>query len=684
MPSDPYRYFRVEARDLLDQLGRSVLELESGSGAPDVVARLLRLAHTLKGAARVVKAREIADRAHAIEDALAPFRQGGIAMPRDCVNAVLTMLDEISDQTAALGPPPDAGTGSAPRRPVQEEAPRILRADVEEMDALLDGVVEASTQLAALRRNSTELARARRLTELLDDDLSSTRDQRPLNGATPKIRSMAAELRSVIMGLERGLAGGVEQMDRELRQVREAAERLRLLPASLMFGTLERTARDAAQSLGKRLAFVPRGVEVRLDAHVISVVQHALVQVVRNAVAHGIESEAEREAAGKTPDGRLSLEIQRRGNRVAFICRDDGAGVDLEAVRRAAQRKGVLFADIQRLGAEELLRLLLRGGLTTSGTTTEIAGRGIGLDIVREAASRLGGEVRVQTGKGIGTTFELVVPVSLSSLEVLVVEAAGRTAAIPLGSVKRTVRLVHGDLSETAEGASVLFEGRAIPFVALERALRIDAGRSDGARPRSAVVVEGSNALCALGVERLRGTEAIVVQPLPDLAPVDPVVAGASLDAEGNPRLVLEPEGLVKEALRKEPISRRAATVRPPILVIDDSLTTRMLEQSILESGGYDVDLATSGEEALEKAMKRPYSIFLVDVEMPGIDGFEFIERTRSDPVLREVPAVLVTSRTSPEDRQRAEHLGAAAYIVKSEFDQTELLDRIRRLVAAR
>jgi two-component system chemotaxis sensor kinase CheA len=184
-----------------------------------------------------------------------------------------------------------------------------------------------------------------------------------------------------------------------------------------------------------------------------------------------------------------------------------------------------------------------------------------------------------------------------------------------------------------------------------------------------------------VGVERLRGTQNVILRPLPDCTPSDPIVAGASLDAQGHPQLILDPEGLVEYVGSAGAALAAMPLLRAPILVIDDSLTTRMLEQSILESAGYEVELATSGEDALERARKRRYSLFLVDVEMPGMDGFTFIERARGDPVLRDIPAVLVTSRASPEDRRRGLKVGARAYIIKGEFDQIEFLEQIRLLV---
>jgi two-component system chemotaxis sensor kinase CheA len=688
MARDPYRYFRVEARELMEQLGKGALELDKGGAAPNVIARMLRGAHTLKGAARVVKLREIADQAHAIEDALASFHETGNAVSRGGIDAALKALDEITLRVAELAPQPqtesvagaDSGSTVHGCPSVENGSLEPVRTNVDEMDVLLDGLSEAKVQLAALRRGTAPLKRGRRLAQLLEEQLAAPRVDRS-NVSSPKLAAMIAELRGLVESVQLGFSDGVELVDRELDQAREAAERLRLLPASFMFVSLERAVRDTAQALGKRIAFVASGGEVRLDVQVFGAIQSALAQAVRNAVAHGIESEGEREAAGKPAEGRVSIDVHRRGHRAVIVCRDDGRGVDLDAVRRALERKGVLPADAATLSTEELLRVLLRGGITTSAAVTQLAGRGIGLDIVREAVSRLRGEVSIRTDIGLGTTLEIIVPISLAVVDALIVESGGRVVAIPMDAVKRTLRIATGDLAQSARGASIQHEGKVIPFAPLERTLQRGTQTKDGARSWSVVVIAGANALAAVGIDRLYGTQNLVVRPLPDFTPSDPIVAGASLDAEGHPQLVLDPEALVESVCRVGPAAAATSSPGAPILVIDDSLTTRMLEQSILESAGYEVELAISGEEALEQARKRRYALFLVDVEMPGMDGFTFIERIQADPVLREIPAILVTSRASPEDRRRGQSVGARAYIVKGEFDQTELLENIRLLV---
>ena len=685
MAQDPYKYFRVEAREILEELGRGVLEIEKGQPNPDVAPRLLRLAHTLKGAARVVKQAGIAEMAHAIEGALSPLRDLGATIPPGGIDEVLKLLDAISARLSELAPPQERETGAAPR-PMLEEPFRTVRAEIAEIDALLDGIGEVGVQLRSMRRAIGGVERARHLADLIVAQIASSRHSdnvRPREGTLSlKTGSLADELADLVSTVEQSLSTCVDRVEREIRQSRDAAERLRLLPVDAVFATLERAVRDLAKSLGKEASLETKGGDIRLDADVVGIVQGALVQVVRNAVAHGIESSAARAIASKQPIGRVEVTVVRRGNRVSFTCRDDGSGIDLEAVRRAAVKKGLVPAQVKTLGADELLRILLTGGLTTSGFVTEVSGRGIGLDIVREAASRLGGEVFVNTEAGRGTSIELVVPVSLASLDALLVEAGGVAAAIPLSSVRRTLRVTAGEVLSTGDVDSVIDEGKVIPFTPLARPLRVKSLPARSVRAWSAVVVDGATALAAVGVDRILGTANLVVRPLPLLAPADPAVAGAFLDAEGTPQLVLDPEGLVAAAARPD---RRAAAPdtlpAAPLLIIDDSLTTRKLEQSILESAGYEVDLATSAEEAFEKARKRRYRLFLTDVEMPGIDGFMFVEKTRTDPAFRDIPAILVTSRDSPEDRRRGEEVGASAYIVKSEFDQGQLLETIRRLV---
>ena len=321
MAKDPYKYFRVEARELLDGLTQGILQLEKGTAAPDVVARLLRLAHTLKGAARVVKQPGIAELAHTVEGILTTHREAGQPLSKEQGSELLRLLDEITSRLSALEPASDVAA-AGPARPPAEEPLETLRVEIQEMDSLLRTVTEAGVQLGAVRKGLGRGDRLRDLTSLLLDLLAARPGENGA-GASPgmvRARSLAEELRSSLDHFQRSLAVDLERVDGELAEIRDVAHRLRLIPAQTVFPSLDRSVRDAAQTLGKRVAFEASGGEVRLDANVLASLRDALMHVVRNAVAHGVETEAERVAVGKSPTGQVRLEVERRGSRVAFVC----------------------------------------------------------------------------------------------------------------------------------------------------------------------------------------------------------------------------------------------------------------------------------------------------------------------------------------------------------------------------
>jgi two-component system chemotaxis sensor kinase CheA len=669
MARDPYKYFRIEARELLDQMAQGVLTLEK-AGSADQVALLLRLAHTLKGAARVVKEIGIADAAHSIEDVLIPWREKGDPLPRGEIDRLLAELDKAERGLKLLASPEAAQPKTGPARPSAsaEEAPRIVRAEMAEIDTLLDGVAETHALVGGLRAASLSMEKSRHIADLLLAQLAP-RPGSVLSGPQKQLFALADELRRSLTGVESALGRTLEQMERELGQLRDNAEQLRLVGAASLFTILERTARDSARALGREVSFSGTGGEIRLDAPMLEAMQHALVQIVRNAVAHGIEPPAERVRLGKPEAGRITLRIERRGGRINVTCGDDGRGLDLDAIRRAAHAPHASMA--------EAIRLLLKGGISTSEQVTEASGRGVGLDVVRDLMQKVGGTVEITSEAGRGANFHLSVPPSLSAVDALLVEVGGVTIGLPLDAARHCMRLLPADFVRTGTGLAILSEGTAIPFRPLADLLGIAYAAQE--ERWTAVVVAGDDGKAAFGIDRLLGSARLVIHPLPQEAPADAIVAGASLDAAGTPRLMLDPDRLVAAAKTGGVLAAAFSALRP-VLVVDDSLTTQMLQRSILESAGYDVDLAGSAEIGLEMAKSRDYGIFLVDVEMPGMDGFSFVEKVRADPALYRTPAILVTSRAAPEDLQRGKDVGAQGYMVKSAFDQSELLSMIKRL----
>ncbi len=704
------KYFKIEARELLDSIGKDLLELEKEC-TPAIVGRLFRYAHTLKGAARVVKQFGIADGAHQLEELLTPYREGE-AVERGGVDRMLGVLEGMEKKlgvmegrggesatatatamvTAAGVVEKETGSGTSQQGMAavgavsfggHNEGSRSVRAEVGEIDVVVDAVSAALAELNALRMQLSKLDELRQIAELCNRQLTAPRRSTVRAAVIDKARALAEELSVSTRTLDANMTATVEKARRELERARAQADQLRLSPASLMFSSLERAVRDAAHDLKKDVRVVTRGGETRLDGGVLEIVQAALFHVVRNAVAHGIESSSQRQARGKPAHGTVRIEVGREGSRVAFRCADDGRGLDVAAIRKALQNAGKNVAPIPEMRSEQLLELLLRSGVSTSSHVDSISGRGVGLDVLREAAERLNGTVRFDSQPGRGFLVELVVPLSVAALDTLAVECDGRPASLPLDSVRRSVRLPSQEIANSANGQSLVHDGVALPFLPLAAALRSQQRRASSATT-TAVIVDSAAGALALGVDRIVGTKTVVLRKLPALLPPHPLIAGAALDALGNPELVLDPEGLYAEAQRPAGSAARTLPARLPILIIDDSLTTRMLEQSILESAGYKVALACSAEEGLEKAREGRYGMFLVDVEMPGMDGFSFVETTQRDPVLQQIPAILVSSRDAPEDLARGKAAGARGYIVKGRFDQRELLGLIGKLLVGR
>ncbi|MGK3994226.1 hybrid sensor histidine kinase/response regulator [Sorangium sp. So ce1024] len=686
--SDLLKYFRMEAQELADGLAWGLLDLKEHGGQGDSLDQCFRLAHTLKGAAGAARQLKIAELAHTVEDVLTPFRKGRQPIPAAHMGELLRLLGLIREEVARLDEVVERGDAGGGARPARRSAhDEVARVDLAHVGELADAIGEAIVQLESLRSTAEALDRAERLASALEGVGSPDEAARGLGelGAR-RATALFRELRAALSVARVELAGGIDRLSGELREAQARTRELQLQPCAGVLAAVELAVREAAESLGKRVEIETSGGDIRLDGAVISALRDAALHMARNAVDHGIEPEAARLAAGKPAVGKIRLRVEQRGSRVALLCSDDGRGVDVAAVRKAVVRAGLCRDDEARaLTAADALELIFGPGVSTCEAITSLSGRGVGLDVVRETAVKLSGTAAARSEPGRGTTIELVVPISLSSVVALRIEDGGHTALLPLDAVRSALRLgedaiVRGT-EHGAERDAIVVEGRLVPFARLAAVLGAPAPAGE---PRCAVIVGAGAPQAVVGAERLLGAVPVIVKPLPAAAGAPPAVAGASLDVRGDPVLVLDPRGVVELVRAAAPgaAGRRERRAPPPILVVDDSLTTRMLEQSILESGGYEVDLASSGEEGLKKAAERRYGLFLVDVEMPGMSGFQFAAQVRADPALRDTPLVIVTSLSSAADRHRAREAGADDYIVKGEFDQRRLLDTVAGLLS--
>jgi len=681
--------FCIEAREILQALTSELLALEKSPTNAAALATCLRLVHTLKGSGRIVGQFTIADMAHTLEDALLPLRDNADEAESEYFTDLLRIvtrmrenIENIESELAAKSSGDDAA--SRPRGGIHGDVLETVRVEIAEMDRLWEGLSEATIQLGPLHAVKDNLAHAMQSASSLQESLRTN------HGGDPalfwgRFRATVDSLATTLTIAQQTMTPTLSRLERELEDVRGQAGTLRLFPVGTIFGTLELAMRDAAALLDKPVSFVVSGSDAKLEGHILLSIRDALLHVIRNAVDHGIESADERLAAGKPAMGTIRLDVVHHGRRVEFRCHDDGRGVDPNKVRAAIVARGRLTQEqAAALSTADVFSFLFDTGLSTAERVTEISGRGVGLDVVRAVANRFRGQATIHSELGQGTEVTIDVPMSLSAITVLSVAVGPRTVLIPFDAVRRTLRAGVHDVVRNSEGESILYEQRAIPFIALHTVLGLPPLVNEVRKSWTIVVVHAGSKWYALGADSLVDTLDIVVKPLPPGVDAASSIAGAAFDSHGDPVLVLDPMGL--DIVRSDDVQRQtgpapARSARLPILVIDDSLTTRMLEQSILEAAGYSVDLSASAEDALRRAQSRTYGLFIVDVEMPGMNGYEFTRATRADPRLSSIPVIMVTSLSSADSRQRGLDAGASEYIVKGDFDQKHFVRKVTELL---
>lgn len=483
---------------------------------------------------------------------------------------------------------------------------------------------------------------------------------------------------------QRTLAGMTDSL---LHDVKE----MQLLPFASLFEILPRHARELAREQGKEVELTVRGSEIEIDRRILEALKDPLIHLLRNAIDHGIEVPALRASAGKPPHGSITFAIsQQDGGKIEVLVADDGAGINCARVTAAASKLGVLSAEADAsLGESAALALVFQSGLSTSPIITDVSGRGLGLAIVREKVEHLGGSISIESHPGAGTAFHIALPLSLATFHGVLVRVGERLCVIPSAGVERVARVAPQDIRTVENRETVVLDGQVLSLANLSDILEMPRPTLSSASAPVPVIVLGQHAArIAFRVEEVLGEQEILVKTLgPQLARVRNV-AGASMLGTGQVVPVLNAADLLKSAVRQVPAPPMAAAAQKPatdakqsILVAEDSITSRSLLKNILESAGYAVTTAVDGMDAYTTLKTATFDLVVSDVEMPRMDGFDLITKLRADKRLAELPVVLVTALESREHRERGIDVGANAYIVKSSFDQSNLLEVIGRLI---
>lgn len=465
---------------------------------------------------------------------------------------------------------------------------------------------------------------------------------------------------------------------------------LSMLPISSVLEILPRFVRELSRDQEKEVDLVIQGGEIEIDRRILEEIKDPLIHLVRNCIDHGIEKPEERKQNGKRLRGTITIALsQKNGSKVELIISDDGRGVDVPKVRSAALRLGLIPDDAPALSDQEALSLIFQTGVSTSAFITDISGRGLGLAIVREKVGKLGGMVSVETKPDAGTAFQLTLPVTLATFRGTLVRVNDRVFVMPTTFVERVTRIKKKEIRTVENRETIPLDGQVLPLVQLSDALQFSRkNTTDDSRDTALLVILGSaEKRIAFLVDDLLNEQEVLVKTLGKQLSRVQHVAAATVLGTGQVVPVLNVFDLMKSAARatvasvKPPIQPEKEAKKKSILVVEDSITARTLLKNILESAGYHVAAAVDGVDGYTQLRSSEFDLVVSDVDMPRMNGFDLTAKIRSDKKFAGLPVVLVTALESREDRERGIDVGANAYIVKSSFDQSNLLEVIGRLI---
>jgi two-component system, chemotaxis family, sensor kinase CheA len=715
--------FKAEAVEHLQSIDAGLMELEKDPTAEErerVIGTVFRAAHSLKGAARAVNFADIESLCQSLEDLFAAWKRGDSVPTSQQLTTAQRAVDKMSH--AITAPAHDAASrpkattaaptmlaaGATQSLPAPSGETETVRIAVRSLDArLLEAEEMLTAKLAAGQRAadlSTLASGFEQWHKAWTRIQPQTRTlQRAAEGAAvpaPVVRGLAEflewnhdylrSLESKVTALRRSAEQDHLSVGKLVEDLLENSKKLLMLPMATLGTLLPKLVRDLCRDQGKEAEFRIRGDEVTIDKRILEEMKDPLIHLLRNCVDHGIETPDQRRLAAKPSRATITLTVAPiNGSQVEISVSDDGAGIDVDMVKAAACKRGIITPDAAAsLEDPAALALVFEADISTSPMITQVSGRGLGLAIVREKTEKLGGRVAIESHRQVGTTIRMILPLTMATFRGVLIEAAQRLFVVPTAQVERVTRFRPADVA-TVEGHNTLaLSGRTVALADLAEVLRLPparrAGDPNGAIP--ALILGAGEHRMAFAVDAILDEREVLVKQF--AKPLSRVrnIAGATVLGSGEVAPILNVTDLLKSArhsgagLRVGAAASVAAPAPKRILVVEDSITSRMLLKGILESAGYDVKTAVDGIEAFTTLRAERFDLVVSDVEMPRMNGFDLTARIRADHTLGQMPVVLVTALESREDRERGIDVGANAYLVKSSLDQSNLLQALQQL----
>jgi two-component system sensor histidine kinase and response regulator WspE len=623
-----------------------------------------------------------------------------IATPGDSMDlARIAALLLVSAEPPMPQVEPAALGVEAPRaKRVTEGGERVLRVTAERLNSLLDlsskSLVETQRlkpYLATMQRLKRMQGQSLRALDGLKEHLQASGQSSEVHEALAIAQGLLAETHQMLLQQTAELDEFGWQASQRAQLLYDTALSCRMRPFADVLGGQVRMVRDLGRSLGKQVRLTIEGEKTQVDRDVLEKLEAPLTHLLRNAVDHGIESPQQRLLAGKPAEGQVLLRASHQAGLLVLELIDDGAGVDLERLRRSIVERQLSPPETAaQLSEEELLTFLFLPGFSLRDKVTEVSGRGVGLDAVQHSVRQLHGAVQLAQVAGQGSRFHLEVPLTLSVVRSLVVEVGDEAYAFPLAHIEHTLDLAVDDIVQLEGRQHFLYEGRHAGLVAATQLLQRPLGQG-GQDVLKVVVIRERDAIYGVAVERFIGERTLVVLPLDErLGKVQDISAGALLD-DGSVVLIIDVEDMLRSVQtllstgRLERIDRRnrqsVELARKRVLVVDDSLTVRELQRKLLSHRGYDVAVAVDGMDGWNALRSEDFDLLITDIDMPRMDGIELVSLLRRDARLQSLPVMVVSYKDREEDRRRGLDAGADYYLAKASFHDDALLDAVVELI---
>ena len=627
-----------------------------------------------------------------------------VAPPEFDVSQLLLMPEPAAPEPALEAPVQAQAEPEVVPEPVRrpqrltESGERVLRVTAQRLNSLLDLSSKSLVETQRLKPFLVSLQRLKRMQSTNLRAMDTLNEQLKVTGISHEAVEALADARRILSESQHLLSEQTAELDEFCWQAGQRAQLLydtalacRMRPFADVLVGQERMVRDLGRALGKQIRLEIEGEKTQVDRDVLEKLEAPLIHLLRNAVDHGIEPPEQRLLAGKPAEGLIRLRISHQAGLLVLELSDDGAGVDLDRLRRTiGERQLTTESTVAQLSEEELLTFLFLPGFSLRDTVTEVSGRGVGLDAVQHMVRLLRGAIVLEHTPQHGSRFHLEVPLTLSVVRSLVVEVADEAYAFPLAHIERMRDLQPEDIVQLEGRQHFWHEGRHVGLVAASQLLQRQPGQSDD-ETLKVVVIRERDAVYGVAVERFIGERTLVVLPLdPRLGKVQDISAGALLD-DGSPVLIVDVEDMLRSVDkllntgRLERIDRRnrhtAELTRKRILVVDDSLTVRELQRKLLLNRGYEVAVAVDGMDGWNALRAEHFDLLITDIDMPRMDGIELVTLLRRDNRLQSMPVMVVSYKDREEDRRRGLDAGADYYLAKASFHDDALLDAVVELI---